>query len=433
LEENNHTPIEITKRRPVWKKLLHITGLLANQLTTVPLFVVTFAALIHLPFGWRSIVLLLMSILATWGIMVITSNRDINSSFDDFFVFAEEFEHLTLTPIPMSDYLAAIQAHNKEPLLPSPGSNRKQEVLPLSARIREDTIRVIVATCGKDQGPCPAQYLCYASGVGAWIIIPDFPDQLTSLQHLIVLHEIGHASFGAFDYRRQINTNWQLLAWSALIIALQTRPSYTNMLVIVLLTIVWIFIARINLNSLKSIERHYDEITADIYALARCDPKWFKKYIQSARKVAETICKAESKDDPILTQHYFHRVEIFTENFKRMIDGRPLQTLRELLRSPKFLWLENVLLITVLTICGLSYAPLTIWRLATISFITLLIFILAILVMFIQLLQAAYVDDRLGIKPMDPRLYDVLLQGGRIRNRLKNSIFKRLFSSSKYQ
>ena len=401
--------------------------LLARQLlgflTTIPLIVFALVIVAQTHFGWRSILFLVMMMAFNWALLVDASLADVNFALNDLVDFKRNFPHLELIPIPLSHYLEELRSR-----VPAGQAKGDDAILPGSARWQSGRLRVLVRSPEAPRlGPLPAQLVTFAHSVGAWIILKDTPDRLTNLGYFTLLHEIGHTALLSFVTRAGANTAVRYMLRPGILIALLVAPGWTSAAFLLALTVSWYAAAVANRRFLGKHARGYEEIAADSFALARCDPGWFRDYCVA--DLVSLLSRAEHHSRDLLESDIVQRTRAFAENLERKQEGRPLRTLRELQPGSPWATVEEILLITLLVTCGLLHAPFSLARLLIAGACALLILLSALSALFYTQLVERFSDDCLGVRPMEPGARELLERMDNTRLRIAGKLRRRPISA----
>src|SRR5262249_30274484 len=135
------------------------------------------------------------------------------------------------------------------------------------------------------------------------------------LKRFELLHEIGHAQVTGFllsFYEDQMHVYYLCIP----IFALLVNWTVENAFLCGTLLSVIVIVARIFHRWIRNINRLWDEVYADIFALERCPPKWLGEY--PASELASEFC-----DDRKLSAEYNNlRRQLFELNVNRVRSGQ---------------------------------------------------------------------------------------------------------------
>jgi len=261
-------------------------------------------------------------------------------------------------------------------------------------------LRLVAAEGRQDDGVAGlATSVTYGAPFEGWVVLPWHPKDMSGPQHFVALHEIGHTSIEgtAFEGRDvQIRSTYVFLLYAA--VEVQGTPP--QLAALMFLSIVWVVLSRIQSRYNHRVARLHDEIHADEYALARCNPAWLGN--GPALQVANTLCHNQN-DRRVSSEETRVRIAAFVENLELVRAGKGTRPAADYL--PKRPWgarslkvLEDVLLATVLISCGLLHAPLTDLRLELLVGTSVLLAGGATAIHFVIQSFISLLDHRFGIK-----------------------------------
>lgn len=407
--------------RVVFRRLIgvRIFATLFNQLATLPLLVVALTILVQTRFSWRAVLLFPLLLIATGAVISLAQVADANAIINELVDFRTQFPNMLLTPVPVEEYLTALR--NKVPRLQS---KRSDEILPLSAKLQKDRIRILVrASAASVSGPLPPSLVTYASTIGAWVILADPPERLSGLGYFLLLHELGHTAFLSFASRLGLSAELRNVLFASVFLVLLINPTRMQAIGLAAMALLWLVLMKREQHRIRSAARVLDEISADTFALERCDPAWFKRYAVSE------IVSFLSRMDPAGVGRPWTQEEIdlrtrsFSEDLRRLAGEQPLLKAGEL--DPGYDRLvapQDIVLVALMVLFGFAHAPLGYGRLALLFFAALPSTFLALAISFGLNMQNELVDHIMGVKPITPERMLVIEKAFQGRKKLKNLI-----------
>jgi len=397
-------------------RVLRLFTFLFNQLATLPLIVVALTILVQSRFSWRALLLFPILLIAAWGVITLANVADVNASINELIDFRMQFPNLTLKPVPLSEYLNALR--NKVPRLQN---KRSDEILPLSAKLQNDRIRILVRS--SVDGPLPPSLVTYASTLGAWVILADPPDRLSGLGYFLLLHELGHTAFLSFAARLGLSAEVRNVIYSVLFLSLLMSPTRMQAIVLVAMALCWFVLVKREQRRIRADIRVLDEISADTFALERCDPVWFKRYSVSEIVSFLSMMDPAGGAKPWTQEEIDLRTQSFSEDLRRLSDGQPLLKAGELTPGYKRLVAPaDIVLVAMMVLFGLAHAPLGNGRLALLGVAALLGAFLALAISVGLGMQKELVDHIMGVKPIAPERMLVIENAFQRRRKLKTLI-----------
>ncbi len=395
--------------RKNWQTYLHRSGMIVGFLSTAPLVVFWLFSLRNVH-GWRAAVLLLLLMVASWAIQALSAVGDSRSSLNEMPEYLSEFPGVTFVSIPQAEILAALHARSARLRAMS-----DQDILPTTSRLQTGRIRYLVALVG--DGPVPASLVSYSSAAGAWIILQDFPENLTNLQFFMLLHEIGHSAMTSVVARLGSSVAVIYVLLALFLVALQMNPNTTQLAVLAGISSAWFVAASANIRFLRARARLYDEIAADHFAFERVDPDWLSRY--PAQSLARSFCEGERGPRPTTPVETQRRQEIFLENLRLIQAGRHPRTLRELLSDSKWSIWESLLVCALFAYFGWICVPLSNVRLVLLAIAVSVSAGMALVCGMVMSMNCEMADHVFGIKKADSRVIALAARSFALRRKIK--------------
>jgi len=271
--------------------------------------------------SWKTAVFGLLSLVELVAFPTIVSIFPVIKNMRRLKRVRADFPDLRLKQIPLSHYAAYLKT-----TYPCYESWKESDFLPHSNRFGKGRIFLLVP----DDGTAlllPGTFTTYNVMVKAWIVIPAKFDQMTNLQHFILLHELGHAGFRATQWLNgytEILLNFSLCALFVTFakMSVTTQIGMTlSMLLIAALVCLFFSAKHWGMRSGEN-----DEISADEFALARCDPAWFSDF--DAEALAEAL-SCQTSEASQTSQNNDLRRRILAYNISQIRSGGELCSQRE--------------------------------------------------------------------------------------------------------
>jgi hypothetical protein len=389
---------------------------LFNQAVSYPLIVVALTVLVQVHFGWRAILLFPILLMAAVAVVSVAFIPDVNASVNELIDFRMQFPNVTLTPVPVSDYLAGLR--DKVPRL---RSSRADQILPLSSKLQNDRIRILLrSSAGPSSWPLPPSLVTYANLTGAWVILSDPPERLTNLGYFLLLHELGHTAFTSFAVRVGLSAEVRIVLLSGAFLSLLISPTGMQAIGLLVTAACWYALVKREQRRTRTIVRVFDEISADTFALKYCDPSWFMRYSVSDIISVLSRMDAASETRPWTQEEIDMRTHSFSEDLHRLANGQPLLHTGEL--APGYNRLiepGTAALVILMVLFGLAHAPLSYGRLALLGGVSFLGLCAALFAVAALSFQKDLVDHIMGIKPMDPAKLVVMEKAAQRKKKLQ--------------
>src|SRR6185369_7290880 len=133
----------------------------------------------------------------------------------------------------------------------------------------------------------------------------------------------GHTAFLSFAARLGLSAEVRNVIYSVLFLSLLMSPTRMQAIVLVAMALCWFVLVKREQRRIRADIRVLDEISADTFALERCDPAWFKRY-----PVSEIVSFLSMMDPAGGAKHWTQeeidlRTQSFSEDLRRLSDGQP--------------------------------------------------------------------------------------------------------------
>jgi len=352
------------------------------------------ATVVFLKPGWHAGLLCVLAVFTTWGIAATVPNADINHSVDDAAGFWRAFEHCTFTRVPLDEFLGALRPFH--PRRDSYTAEQfRRDVVPAAARYNPGRLRVVVASTRDATARAPGQSVTFASYAGAWVILHKPLAEMNDISYFVLMHEIGHTCLSAFASRALAVTRRKMMLRAVPFLAIAITPTPLQMIVLLLLTVGWYAAAAWEARGFGELAEFENEVRADVFALKRCDQRWCAAYPETY--VARALSLQPDS-----------RARVFVDNVRALRAGQAPAQPHSLRRVPPASVLESLLALSIMVTCGMALGPFTWIRAVLLAVVTIAALACAALVSVVQHFQAALIDDRFGIAPIDPRMMTLL-------------------------
>jgi len=350
------------------------------------LIVLDVAGLFMFGWNWRVLLVVPLTTIMQMALVIALAQKAMGREFSELAMFIGKFYDYRFERASPEEIVSVCR-----PRLPA----QESDTIPFFTRFNN---RLRVLTVVEPLGGQPLeQVTAYASSLGVWLFLPFRLSEARGIRRFVLLHELGHSSFAAMAFGGRFGERTLSLEMQ---IALMLVPFKLR-----LDPVVWLAFAALALVAYVMVRWYErlmlrdtlirDEIVADSYAFARCDPSSFGDHPPEV--LADNLCGIEDTEPVRL------RRRLFVENVSRVRGGQPPVTFRDEdlpgHRQTKVMHaLSEILKLGLFAFCAASFAPITNMRLLLVVLVFVAVGVSSLVVNLSANALIRVVDHSLGVR-----------------------------------
>lgn len=379
------------------------------ELLAEPQQLITIALIICVVQGvtWMTAIFSLLALASTTAFSSIVSIFQVVKNMRRLEKVRSDFPGLPFKQISLGDYVGYLKQ-----TYPYYAAWTESDILPHSYRLMKKRICLLVPD-DETALLLPGTFTTYNVIARAWIVMPTKFHEMTKLQHFILLHELGHACIQAslllFGYR-ELLLNFSLCALFLAFAKISVSSRIGVTLVALLAGALSCHFFAGKHYGLRSEEN--DEISADEFALLRCDPTWFLDF--DAEELAEALC-CETAEVLQNSKNGTLRKKMLAYNISQVRLGGKLCSQREATSASVYDRVVVPLFLAIYYICGTHIQKLTTQTLKHLAILTGLSLVLMSVVSGMGHLYASLLGLHWGLNEPDDQFERWFMRGAAIR------------------